>query len=219
MANLSVEEPDALMCARPGLREPRVGNDPGPPSPYALRGGQVRGRLSSFRPRIGCRSNGRRELARSGSAVVAYTHPDEGYVCLRLRPIRVPFSRVFGTLIERRQFGTRCSGLASGSSRGRFRTGKGRILGTNSLASAEGRLASGPPEGFSSGRGSACRLEGRGPLCYNGKTLGARSVSEWSPYEEHRVELLGSASSFVLCALCQPATYSTSSPFGSSASP
>ncbi len=33
MANLSVEEPDALMCARPDLWEPRVGNDPGPPGP------------------------------------------------------------------------------------------------------------------------------------------------------------------------------------------
>ena len=33
MANLSVEEPDALMCARPGLWEPRAGNGPGPPGP------------------------------------------------------------------------------------------------------------------------------------------------------------------------------------------
>ena len=31
MVNLSIEEPDALMCARPGLWEPLVGNDPGPP--------------------------------------------------------------------------------------------------------------------------------------------------------------------------------------------
>ena len=31
MANLSVEEPYALMWARTGLWEPRVGNDPGPP--------------------------------------------------------------------------------------------------------------------------------------------------------------------------------------------
>jgi len=34
MVNLSVEEPDALMCARPGLWEPRVGNDPGPPGQF-----------------------------------------------------------------------------------------------------------------------------------------------------------------------------------------
>ena len=31
MANLSVEEPDALMCARPDLWEPWVSNHPGPP--------------------------------------------------------------------------------------------------------------------------------------------------------------------------------------------
>ena len=31
MANLSVEEPYALMRARTGLWEPWVGNDPGPP--------------------------------------------------------------------------------------------------------------------------------------------------------------------------------------------
>ena len=30
MVNLSVEEPDALMCARPDLWKPWVGNDPGP---------------------------------------------------------------------------------------------------------------------------------------------------------------------------------------------
>ncbi len=33
MANLLVEEPDALVCARPDLWEPREGNDPGPPGP------------------------------------------------------------------------------------------------------------------------------------------------------------------------------------------
>ena len=33
MANLSVEEPDALMCARPDLWEPWAGNCPGPPGP------------------------------------------------------------------------------------------------------------------------------------------------------------------------------------------
>ena len=33
MANLSVEEPYALMRARTGLWEPWVGNDPGPPGP------------------------------------------------------------------------------------------------------------------------------------------------------------------------------------------
>jgi len=31
MANLSIEEPYALMRARTGLWEPWVGNDPGPP--------------------------------------------------------------------------------------------------------------------------------------------------------------------------------------------
>jgi hypothetical protein len=33
MANLLVEEPDALMCARPDLWEPWVSNRPGPPGP------------------------------------------------------------------------------------------------------------------------------------------------------------------------------------------
>ena len=33
MAKLLVEEPDALMRARPGLWEPWEGNDPGPPGP------------------------------------------------------------------------------------------------------------------------------------------------------------------------------------------
>ncbi len=37
MANLSVEEPDALVRARPGLWEPWVGNDPGPPGPWGPR--------------------------------------------------------------------------------------------------------------------------------------------------------------------------------------
>jgi len=36
VANLSVEEPDALMRARPGLWEPWVGNDPWPPGPQAV---------------------------------------------------------------------------------------------------------------------------------------------------------------------------------------
>ena len=35
MAKLLVEEPDALMRARPGLWEPWEGNDPGPPGPRA----------------------------------------------------------------------------------------------------------------------------------------------------------------------------------------
>ena len=35
MANLSTEEPDALVRARPGLWEPWVGNDPRPPDPPA----------------------------------------------------------------------------------------------------------------------------------------------------------------------------------------
>jgi hypothetical protein len=37
MANLSVEEPYALMWARTGLWEPWVGNDPRPPGPSARR--------------------------------------------------------------------------------------------------------------------------------------------------------------------------------------
>ena len=37
MVNLSVEEPDVLMCARPGLREPWVSNHPGPPGPTRVR--------------------------------------------------------------------------------------------------------------------------------------------------------------------------------------
>jgi hypothetical protein len=37
MAKLLVEEPDALMRARPDLWEPWEGNDPGPPGPPALR--------------------------------------------------------------------------------------------------------------------------------------------------------------------------------------
>jgi hypothetical protein len=36
MVNLSVEEPDALMCARPDLWEPWVSNHPGPPGPNAV---------------------------------------------------------------------------------------------------------------------------------------------------------------------------------------
>jgi hypothetical protein len=36
MVNLSVEEPDALMRARPDLWEPWVGNDPGPPGPMRV---------------------------------------------------------------------------------------------------------------------------------------------------------------------------------------
>jgi len=36
MAKLLVEEPDALMRARPGLWEPWEGNDPGPPGPRAV---------------------------------------------------------------------------------------------------------------------------------------------------------------------------------------
>ena len=35
MANLLVEEPDALMCARPDLWEPWVSNHPGPPGPLS----------------------------------------------------------------------------------------------------------------------------------------------------------------------------------------
>jgi hypothetical protein len=35
MAKLLVEEPGALMRARPGLWEPWEGNDPGPPGPTA----------------------------------------------------------------------------------------------------------------------------------------------------------------------------------------
>jgi hypothetical protein len=44
MVNLSVEEPDALMCARPGLWEPWVGNCPGPPGPRHPNGDRFGGR-------------------------------------------------------------------------------------------------------------------------------------------------------------------------------
>jgi len=37
MAKLLVEEPDALMRARPGLWEPWEGNDPGPTGPRRVR--------------------------------------------------------------------------------------------------------------------------------------------------------------------------------------
>ena len=37
MANLSIEEPYAVMPARTGLWEPRDGNDPGPPGPERFR--------------------------------------------------------------------------------------------------------------------------------------------------------------------------------------
>ena len=36
MANLSIEEPYAVMPARTGLWEPRDGNDPGPPGPVVV---------------------------------------------------------------------------------------------------------------------------------------------------------------------------------------
>ena len=36
MVNLSVEEPDALMCARPDLWEPWVSNHPRPPGPLQI---------------------------------------------------------------------------------------------------------------------------------------------------------------------------------------
>ena len=38
MTKLLVEEPDALMRARPGLWEPWGGNDPGPPGPRLVGG-------------------------------------------------------------------------------------------------------------------------------------------------------------------------------------
>ena len=48
MANLSVEEPDALMCARPGLWEPWAGNCPGPPSQHACGNGRIGRRLRLY---------------------------------------------------------------------------------------------------------------------------------------------------------------------------
>ena len=48
MANLSVEEPDALMCARPDLWEPWAGNCPGPPGPErAMKEGETAPMLSN----------------------------------------------------------------------------------------------------------------------------------------------------------------------------
>ena len=51
--------------------------------------------------------------------------PLGGNSCLRLCLIRIPFSRVFGTLIERRQFGSCRPGVAAGNRRERFCTGNG----------------------------------------------------------------------------------------------
>ena len=48
MANLSAEEPDALVRARPGLWEPWVGNDPGPPGPRAVGRGCQSASVSTF---------------------------------------------------------------------------------------------------------------------------------------------------------------------------
>jgi hypothetical protein len=49
MAKLSVEEPDALMCARPDLWEPWAGNCPGPPGPPQDTVGYVGLRWSELR--------------------------------------------------------------------------------------------------------------------------------------------------------------------------
>ena len=49
MAKLLVEEPDALMRARPGLWEPWEGNDPGPPGPTARRGPNAETAKGPFR--------------------------------------------------------------------------------------------------------------------------------------------------------------------------
>jgi len=48
-ANLSVEEPDALMCARPDLWEPWVRNHPGPPGPALAKIAPIKVFLSSAR--------------------------------------------------------------------------------------------------------------------------------------------------------------------------
>ena len=52
MANLSVEEPDALVCARPGLWEPWVGNDPGPPGQQHYQRRNRQARVSHTKTRI-----------------------------------------------------------------------------------------------------------------------------------------------------------------------
>ena len=59
MANLSVEEPDALMCARPGLWEPWAGNCPGLPGLF-------------------------REFSATGSAVSAENHFPQLQIIVRV---------------------------------------------------------------------------------------------------------------------------------------
>ena len=49
MAKLLVEEPDALMRARPGLWEHGEGNDPGPPGPPARKIELIAGGVSHRR--------------------------------------------------------------------------------------------------------------------------------------------------------------------------
>ena len=69
----------------------------------------------------GRRAEAGKEQLRSGDT----TPTGWGYTCLGLCLIRVPFSWVSGTLIERRQSGTRRPGLTAGNGRGRFCTGNG----------------------------------------------------------------------------------------------
>ena len=47
MANLSIEEPYAVMPARTGLWEPRDGNDPGPPGPERASGFVLRAHVDN----------------------------------------------------------------------------------------------------------------------------------------------------------------------------
>ncbi len=59
MANLSVEEPDALMCARPDLWEPWAGNCPGPPGPERATTGVRTAAVLLPRALSGCRATDR----------------------------------------------------------------------------------------------------------------------------------------------------------------
>ena len=83
-------------------------------------------------------SGGGTEAGKEQPAAVTVHPSTGGNVCLRLCPIRVPFSRVFGALIERRQSGTRRPGVAAGNRWGCFRTGKGTV-GRNRYAIVEDR--------------------------------------------------------------------------------
>jgi hypothetical protein len=84
----------------------------------------------------GC-ANSRTGNLRRSQAGEGSRHPEAdalwlgGQTRCRVCPIRVPFSQVFGTLITRRQLGTRRPGIAAGSGRGRLCACKGTFLRTS----------------------------------------------------------------------------------------